>query len=92
MLITAGSFEVDNGRGDGGSDENDDMEEALGVDLEEEEEDEESFDYVVGFVGHKLGYEPVEEEKPGSWISVVGEGKLHQPRQNLIEMCRNCND
>ena len=89
MFITAGNFEsvakimeVE---------DNDAEEETLGLEVDEEVEDEESFDYVVGFVGHKLGYEPSTEEKPDSWIAAVGGKKLHHPNEDLKDMCRKCN-
>ena len=58
--------------------------------LEEEEEDD-AFNFVVGFVGRKLGYQPSEIEKPDSWISLKGQGNFFEPCSDLINICKISN-
>ena len=88
MFLSAGSFD---GLGNVEEvDDDEDVNEILPFKLQDEENDEEAFNYVVGYVGHKLGYSSSPEEKPDSWISIVGGGKLHEPTEELKDMCRKC--
>ena len=91
MFISAGLIESDNNKEPEREIEGDeDSNEFLNMNVDVEEDDEEAFNYVAGYIGHKLGFQPSNEQHQINWISKVGGGKLHQPKEELIQMCRNC--
>ena len=91
MFLTAGTFDESIGQETCDNDEEGE-DDFLGVEVDKEEDDEEAFDYVAGYVGRKLGYEPAEEVNTGEWIDLVGGVKFHHPSENIKTMCRKCND
>ena len=90
MFLTAGTF-------DGSfipqlnTDEEEVEENYIGMKVDKEEDDEEAFNYVAGYVGRKLGYDPAVDTNSNSWISIVGGEKFHHPSEDVKTMCRNCN-
>ena len=48
--------------------------------------------YVIGYIGKKLGLQPRKGAVPNSWIALKGKGKLFEPNDFLIEMCEKIDD
>ena len=46
--------------------------------------------YVAEYIGHKLKLDKQTWKKSNSWISVKGEGKLFEPSDKLIDVCKKC--
>ena len=46
--------------------------------------------YVIGFVGKKLGLQPKKNPNPDSWIKIKGKGRLFEPSDDLVEICEVC--
>ena len=46
--------------------------------------------YVVGFIGKKLGLKQRRNPAPSTWITLKGDGKLFHPSESLVEMCEVC--
>ena len=50
----------------------------------------EARNYVIGFIGKKLGLRPRSSQKSESWISLKGKGRLFEPSDELINICEIC--
>ena len=46
--------------------------------------------YVVGFIGKKLGLKPKRNPAPSTWITLKGDGKLFHPSESLVEIFEVC--
>ena len=46
--------------------------------------------YVVGFIGKKLGSKPRRNPAPSTWITLKGDGKLFHPSESLVEIPEVC--
>ena len=47
----------------------------------------EAKNYVIGFVGRKLGFKLKQNSSEPSWVSLKGKGRLFEPRQDLKNVC-----
>ena len=53
-------------------------------------ENNEPRNYVAGCIGYKLKLDKQTKKKSNSWISIKGEGKLFEPSDKLIDVCKRC--
>ena len=50
----------------------------------------EARNFVIGYVGRKMGLKPRKTSNEWSWISLKGKGRLFEPSDELIAICESC--